>query len=87
MAIVPCIKHAVLWIVVDLRVVGVIVYKRQTRDHLRMRVGIKRVGDVGVCVLEAVNRVQNATDDETVSIIVPPQAGSPRFLFLQIRGV
>lgn len=82
MAVVPCIKHAFLRVIVDLCGVAVAVYKRETGNHLGVCVRVERVGNIGMRVLETVNGVQNAADDEAVSIVVPPQARPPALHFL-----
>lgn len=82
MAIVPRIKHTFLRVVVDLCGVGVVVYKRETGNHLSVCVRVERVGNIGMRALETVNGVQNAADDEAVTIVVPPQARPPALLFL-----
>ncbi len=47
-----------------------------------MCVRVECVGYIGMCALETVDGVQNAADDEAVSIEVPPQARPPVLLFL-----
>lgn len=82
MAVVPCIKHAFLRVVVDLCGVAVAVYKRETGNHLGVCMRVERVGNIGMRALETVNGVQNAADDEAVSKVVPPQACPPALHFL-----
>lgn len=62
--------------------VGVVVYKREAGNHLGVCMRVECIGNIGLRVLETVDGVQNATDDEAVSVVVPPQACPPALLFL-----
>jgi len=80
--IVPGVEQAVLGIIVYLRGVGVLVLEEQPGDDLRVGVCVKGVGDVGVPLVVAVDRIQDPADDKAVPVEVLPQPCPPRRLLL-----
>lgn len=84
-AIVPGIQEAVLGVVVYLGGVGILILKQQPRDDLRVGVGVKGIGDVGVPLVVTVHGVQHPTDDEAVAIEIPPQPRAPCGLLLRAQ--
>ena len=88
-AIVPGVEQAVLGVVVYLGGVGILILEQQPGDDLRVGVGVKGVGDVGIALVVAVHGVQHPADDEAVAVEVPPEPRAPRGLLLcaQVHGV
>lgn len=88
-AIVPGIEEAVLRVVVYLGGVGILVLKQQPGNNLRVGVGVKSIGDVGVPLVIAVHGIQHPTDDEAVAIEIPPEPSAPGGLLLcaQVHGI
>lgn len=81
-AIVPGVEQAVLGVIVYLRGVGILILKEQPRDDLRVGVRIKGVGDVGIPLVVAVDRIQDPTDDKAIPVEVLAQPRPPCGLLL-----
>lgn len=88
-AVVPGVEEAVLGVVVYLGGVGIFVLKQQSRDNLRVGVGVEGIGDIGVPLVVTVHGVEHPADDKAVAVEIPPEPRAPRGLLVgaQVHGV